>query len=296
MPKIVLLFLCSFFSLTAINSQELNCTVEINANQIAQTNKQVFETLKTSLTDFINKTQWTNKVYKLNERVDCAMTFVITEQSGNNYSGTLQVNAVRPVFGTSYQSPIFNYMDKTVSFEYTEFEPLVFNATVFESNLISLVAFYVYTILGVDADTFALKGGDEFLKQAIDVANLAQQGGMEGWELKRNQINRYSLIDQLMSNAHQEYREAMYQYHVKGFDILATKQVEGKEKIAAAVLRLEELFSKNRNSMLIRTFFDAKADELVEVFKDGKTVDTSKLKNALRRISSMNASKWQKIK
>ncbi|MFC2109744.1 DUF4835 family protein [Bacteroidota bacterium] len=296
MSKIFVLFFCYLLTVSTLTSQELNCTVDVNASQITRTNKQVFQTLKTSLSEFINKKQWTNKVYKENERVDCAMTFVITEQSGTSFTGTLQVNAVRPVFGTSYQSPIFNYMDKTVSFEYTEFEPLVFNPAVFESNLISLVAFYAYTILGVDADTFALKGGEEFLKQAIDIANLAQQGGMEGWELKRNQINRYSLIDQLMSNAHQEYRETMYNYHINGFDILSTKQTDGKEAIAEAIEHLSKLFTKNRNSMLIRTFFDAKADEIVEVFKDGKTIDTSNLKSTLRRISSMNVSKWQKIK
>jgi hypothetical protein len=290
------LFIVFMLLFIKMGAQELNCTIDVNSAQVTGTNKQVFQTLKNSLIDFVNKKQWTTKVYKQNERVDCGITIIITSQSSNSFTGTLQVNAVRPIYGSSYKSPIFNFKDSDISFDYTEFEPLNFNATVFESNLVSLISFYVYTILGVDADTFSLKGGEEYFKMAMDIANLAQQGGVEGWIAKRNQLNRYSLIDQLTSTVHEDYREAMYLYHRKGFDLFSEKPKDAKKQIYDAILLFEELNVKDRNSFLIRTFFDAKSDEIVEVFKEKDNFDASKLKPLLTRISAVNNTKWKKIK
>lgn len=291
------LFLFVFFLtlMHPVSGQELDCTIEINANQIARTNKQVFETLKTALTEFVNQQKWTDVTYRENEKVSCGMTFIITAQSGKNFTGTLQVNVVRPIFGTSYSSPILNYNDKNISFEYTEFEPLNFNPNGYDSNLISLMAFYAYTILGTDADTFAFKGGESYFQKAMDVANFAQQSNDDGWTLKRNQANRFSLLDQILSSAHEEYRKALYTYHRKGMDVFSTNESEAKEAIGQSILTLEKLFRKNRNSLLIRTFLDAKADEIVNVFQDGKYNNKKEVLATLRRISPVNLTKWQKI-
>jgi hypothetical protein len=296
MLKKLSLLLIFLLLITQTKAQELNCTIDVNSAQVTGTNKQVFQTLKNVLTDFVNKKQWTNKVYKQRERVDCGITIIITSQSSNSFTGTLQVNAVRPVYGSTYKSPIFNFKDSNIAFDYVEFEPLNFNATVFESNLVSLISFYVYTILGIDADTFALKGGEEYFQNAMDIANLAQQSGVDGWVAKRNQLNRYALIDQLTSTVHEDYREAMYNYHRKGFDLFSEKQKEAKKQIHDAIMLFEKLNVKDRNSFLIRTFFDAKSDEIVEVFKEKDNFNTSKLKALLTRISSVNNTKWKKIK
>jgi len=281
---------------TSVNGQELNCTVSVNSNQISGTNKQVFKTLQTALSEFVNNQQWTNKVYKQQERVDCAMTFIITSRESNTFTGTLQVNAVRPVYGSTYKSPIFNFNDLNISFKYVEFEPLNFNPTVFESNLMSIISFYAYVVLGIDADSFAPKGGEEFFKKAFATANLAQQGGFKGWDAKRNQLNRFALIDQILSTRHKEYREVLYAYHRKGFDVFSKNKKTAKKEIFKAILMFDDLFNRDQNSFLIRTFLDAKSDEILDVFKDGPKVDVRKLANSLSRFSAVNNSKWQELK
>lgn len=295
MHKAFKLFLIAILLFTGVTAQELNCTIDINYDQVRGSNRQVFETMQTALTDFINKRKWTNKVYKLQERIDCGMTFIISERDGNNFTATLQVNAVRPVFGSSYKSPIFNFRDTNASFEYVEFQPLNFNPTLYESNLVSLISFYVYMILGVDADTFALKGGEPFYQQALEVVNLAQQSGISGWESKRNQLNRYSLVDQILAPGHREYREAMYAYHIKGLDRFSQRDKDVKETIMNSVISFDRLFIRNQNSFVIRVFFDAKADEIVNIFSDGPNVDKRSLLNTLSRVSAGNSSKWEKI-
>lgn len=291
-----LLFIASLFLMTAVHSQELNCTVTVNADQLSGTNKQVFLTLEKALTDFVNNKQWTNKVFKTQERIDCGITLIITSQNNGNFAGTLQVNAVRPVYGSSYKSPIFNYKDNAIAFEYVEYEPLIYNPNAYESNLVSLITYYIYMILAIDSDTFAYQGGQNFYEQALNIANLAQQGNYDGWEAKRNSLNRFTLVDQILSTAHQEYRQIMYSYHREGFDIFSTDEKKAKNTILENLLLFNNLWSRSRNSFLFRFFFDAKADEIVEVFKDGPTVNTGDLKRMLRRISAPNNAKWEKIK
>ena len=293
--RTILLFLV-FISFTAVRAQELNCSFSINADQIGTSNKQVYATLENALNEFVNNKQWTNKVYKKHERIDCGMTLIISAQDNTTFSGTLQVNAVRPVFGSTYKSPIFNYKDDAISFEYTEFEPIVYNPATFESNLVSLISYYVYMIIAIDSDTFSLNGGEPFYQQALDIANLAQQGGASGWETKRNSLNRYSMVDLILSPAHKEYREIMYGYHRNGMDVFATDEKKAKDELLSQLLSFEDLNKRSQNSFLFRIFFDAKSDEVVQIFKTGPSVETRDLKRLLGRISAPNNHKWKNIK
>lgn len=290
------IFIFVFTWFTAVNAQELNCSITINADKIGNSNKQVYVTLERALQEFVNNKQWTNKVYKQNERIDCGMTLIINSQENTSFTGTLQVNAVRPVYLSNYKTPIFNYKDDAISFEYTEFEPLVYNPATYESNLISLISYYVYMILAIDADTFQLKGGEAFYQQAFDIANLAQQGNYSGWEVKRNSLNRYSLVDLILSPAHKEYREIMYGYHIKGMDIFSLDKKKAKDEVLNQLMSFEALNKRSQNSYLFRVFFDAKSDEVVEIFKSGPTVEVRDLKRLLGRISAPNNSKWKNIK
>lgn len=290
--SILILFITS---LTTVKSQELNCTFSINADQVGVTNKQVFQTLEKALTELVNKQQWTNKVYKSHEKIDCGMTLIITSYENTTFSGTLQVNAVRPVYGSSYKTPIFNFKDDAISFEYTEFEPLIYNTSIYQSNIISLMSYYAYMIIGIDADTFSLKGGEPYYKQALDIVNLAQQGSYSGWEPKRNSLSRYSLVDLILSDAHKEYRNVMYGYHRLGMDLFSTDKVTGKNEILSQLMTFDDLYNQSQNSFLFRVFFDAKSNEVVEVFKSGPDVETRDLKRLLDKISATNSSKWRKI-
>ena len=197
MNKWILFFaLYSFFNL---QGQQLNCTVTINADQVASTNQQVYKTLQTSLTEFINKTDWTGKTVKQNERINCSMFINISSNNSDQFIATLQVQSSRPIFNSSYSSPVLNYNDKDFSFKYTEFERLIFNPNGYESNLVSVISFYAYVILGLDADTFVLKSGEENLVIAQNIVSNAQQGGYKGWSQTDGNQNRYFLINDLLS-------------------------------------------------------------------------------------------------
>ena len=168
---VVLLLVLSFTGI----SQELNCKVIVNAQQTGNENFPIFKTLEKQLTEFVNKTKWTNQKFAPQERVDCSMFINIVEYSGESFSATLQVQSSRPTYGSSYSSPIYNFNDKDFNFRYLEFQNLIFNPTQYESNLVSVLGFHVYMVLGLDADSFSEKGGDPYFKQAQIITNYSQQ-------------------------------------------------------------------------------------------------------------------------
>ncbi|RRQ48492.1 DUF4835 family protein [Maribacter algicola] len=283
------------FTLVSLRAQELNCTVTINSDQVSQTNQQIFKTLERSLSDFVNKNKWTNRVYKENERVNAQMFITITDYESDRFSGTIQIQSSRPVYNTSYESPVFNYKDNQLNFQYIEFQPLVFNENVFESNLVAVVAYYVYVILGLDADTFSLEGGTDFYRKAQSIVTQAQGSNYSGWTQTTDR-SRFELVDNLLSNTYKEYRVAMYNYHRKGLDILADNNSTGKQIIAGTMNLFQTMINRRPNAFLIQTFFDAKSEEIQNIFSDGPKVDIVKLKETLNKIAPLYSSTWNEIK
>jgi len=277
-------------------SQELNCNVVVNAQQTGNENVQVFKTLERQLREFVNNTQWTNKSYKNQERIDCSMVITITSYDTDVFQGTLQVQSTRPVFGSTYGTPIYNYNDKDFNFQYLEFQNFVYNENQFESNLVSMIAFHVYMILGLDGDSFASNGGQEYFKQAQTILNYSQQNNAKGWQLSDGQQTRFVLIDNMLSPTFKEFRAVMYQYHRDGMDAMSEKPKEGKQAIAKSMLGLQALNNRRPNSYLMRVFFDAKADEIQQIFAGGPTVNISELVSILTKVAPMHASKWREIK
>lgn len=286
-----------FLVVISTEAQELNATVTVISDKISGSNRQVFKTLERSLTEFVNQKKWTNKNYKPQERIQCAFTITLDERtSSNEFKGTLQVQSSRPVYNSTYITPIFNFKDNDISFRYTEFENFQFNPNGFDSNLVSIVAFYIYTILGIDGDTFAMNGGTEYYNAAENVVNQAQQGGYAGWTSITNGATRYKLITDILSNAFVNYRKALYTYHIEGLDVFFDDKSEGKSKIEASIKMLKNIYSRRPNALLIRTFMDAKADEIVDVFSGGPRMDVNQIRDDLQRMSPVNSSKWDKIK
>lgn len=295
MRKIIIV-LVTFFSVSLMAQQELKAIVSINSDQVQSTNKQVYKTLEQSLNEFVNQTQWTNKEVLPQERINCAFTIIVNEQNGNTFNASLQVQVTRPVFDSSYQSPIINLNDTNLSFQYNEFDPLLYNPNSFDSNLVSTMVFYVYTILGVDADTFALKGGEDYYKKAQNAAWQAQQNGGAGWQDKIGEANRFSLIDNLLSAKFDKLRAIYYNYHLKGFDTFSENEKESKNVILNNLLELDDLFNITIGNHLIRFFLDAKSDEIVNIFSGGKsTGKEEQLKSVLQRIAPTFSNKWSKI-
>jgi hypothetical protein len=296
MQKIVIIFLL-MFSISLMKAQELNCLVTVNYNQVQGSNTQVFKTLERSLSEFVNQKKWTNKEVKPEERIDCAFTIIISSRDVNNFEATLQVQSTRPVFSSTYASPILNLKDNDFNFKYNEFDPLIYNKNAYDSNLISMIVFYVNIIIGTDADTFKKNGGEVYLKEAQNVMLQAQQSGIGSWQNVVGEQNRFLLIDNFLSPKLSSYRTTIYNYHRNGMDKFATDKNAAKQTIEDAVISLESIYNKTVGNYLIRTFFDAKADEIVNMYSDGPaTRKQNKLKQIVRKLSPNNNSRWKNIK
>lgn len=277
-------------------AQELRCEVTVNSDQVGQTNQQVFRTLERSLNDFVNKSKWTDRNYRENERVSARMFITVTQYDSDRFEANIQIQSSRPVFNTSYTSPVFNYKDDAFNFQYQEFQPLVYNPNSFDSNLVAVISYYVYIILGLDADTFSLEGGNEYYRAAQQIVGQAQSSGYSGWSQETGQRSRFELVDNLMSNSFKEYRIAMYNYHRKGMDILADNNSTGKQIVAGSLRLFEALVQRRPNALLIQTFFDAKAEEIQNIFSDGPQVDLAKLKETLNKVAPFHSNTWNAIK
>jgi hypothetical protein len=289
----LLLLLCFSVQLTA---QEFNATVVVNAEQTNVSSLQVFRTLERDLREFINETSWTNKVYANQERIDANFIIIVSGYDSDNFTATLQVQASRPVFGSSYSSPIYNYNDRQFSFSYREFQPLNFNPNNFESNLISGIAFHVYTILGLDASTYALDGGADYHRIAKQIVNTAASSNFQGWKATDGAQSRYQLNEALISPIFNTFHIAMYNYHRLGLDVMQDNAREGKEKIVEAINSLREINDRRPNSYLLRTFFDAKAEEIQSIFSDGPSVNIDQLTQNLTRMAPTKRDNWSTIK
>lgn len=290
----ILLFL--LFVAGSVQAQELRCTVKINYDRITNANTQIFKTLERSLNEFVNKTRWTNQTFAENERIESSMFINVSGYNSDQFSASIQVQSSRPGYNSMYASPVFNFNDKDFNFRYVEFENLIFNPNSYDSNLVSVMAFYSYIIMGLDADTFSPKGGTPYYELAQNVAILAQQGGSKGWNQADGNVSRYFLITDLMSNTFAPFREALYQYHSTGIDLMSEDLKRGKENIKNSVKTLAQIYDIRPNALLTRVFFDAKSDEIVSIYTGGPSIAVADLVENLNRISPLNSSKWGKIR
>lgn len=296
--RAVILFLLVFFlGPSALKAQELNCQVRVTAPQVQSTNRQVFQTLQQALFEFMNNRRWTDDVYTMEERIECSIQITITEQLGaDRFKGFIQVQSSRPVYGSSYSSTVLNHRDNDVFFQYVEFEPLLFNANTYESNLTSLMAFYAYLIIGLDQETFADKGGEASFDVAQKIINNAQtDDDVLGWNSFDGDRNRYWIIENLRNRDFDGFRTAMYQYYRLGLDLMSKNVVDGRKGITDAINELKSVHSRRPNSLLVRMFMDSNADEIVGVFGDPSVQNKGDVIQTLNNIAPNHATKWGKI-
>ncbi|WP_281228845.1 DUF4835 family protein [Flavobacterium aquiphilum] len=284
-----------FFSCGFIQAQQLNCTVTINTQKINNPNQQVFKTLETAINEFVNKTDWTGQTLSQKEKVNCSMYITLSSYSSDQFVANIQVQSSRSIYNSTYSSPVLNINDKDFTFNYTEFENLIYNPTSYSSNLVSVLSFYSYIILGMDADTFIPMFGDRYFKEAINIANLAQQGGNKGWNQSDGTMSRYILINDLLSSTFNEIRQSSFQYY-SGLDIMHEDTKKAKEIIKGSLINLAKLNGTRPNSYLLRIFMDSKSDEIVSIFSGGPSIPINDLVDSLNRTSTSNSSKWQLLK
>ena len=288
-----ILFVCLFSS---VYSQELNCKVVVNYDKITNTNNQIFKSLETSLSEFVNKTVWTEKSFKPNEKINCSMFITLNSYDSNNFEASIQVQSSRPVFNSSFTTPVLNINDTDFNFQYVEFQNLFYNPNTYDSNLISTIAFYSYMILGLDAETFELNSGTEYFQSAQQILNLAAPSGGTGWSQTSKTNNRFYLVTDILSTTFKPIRETLFQYHFNGLDMMSKDLKSSKEVILSSLKNINGLHQIRPNAYLTRVFFDAKADEIVSIFTAGPTVSLDGVVDDLSRVSPTNSSKWVNIK
>ena len=292
MHKILLFILFSCFSF----AQVLDCKVSVNADLVDQTNSQIFETLEMELNEFINATSWVDIRSEDYNKINCTMLITIENYANNEFQANLQIQSSRPVFGSTYATPLLNRKDDDFNFSYQEFESLNFNPNNTNTSLVSLISYYVFVILGVDADSFALFGGDPYYVQARKIVDLSQTNRFSGWKQSENKTNRYWLIDQLSTNPFSLFRQAFYDYHLNGLDVMVNQPEVGKQTISKSISDLKSLSESRPNSLVVQLFFDTKSDEVVQIFSGGPSFETSQLREDLNRVAPFFSAKWAEIR
>jgi hypothetical protein len=298
MYKWLLIALFSFCGLKSM-AQELLCTVKVIDNQIQLTDKRIFRTLEQVISEFMNNTKWTTEKVLPNERIESNIQIVLAEYDPktNKFRGTMQVQSTRAAFGTTYNSVVFNFLDENIDFDFAEFQPVNFNENTFTSNLTSLLGFYAFYIIGLDFDTFGPLAGTPYFQRALQVANNAQPTGITGWQpFERNLRSRYNLVDNILNERFRPIREAYYKYHRQGLDIMNTKPEQARKNIYESLQLVQKVFKIAPNTVMLILFFEAKSDELVNIYKNAPTIEKPKVIELLSEINIGNIPKYEKIR
>lgn len=294
--KINILFIILLLS-KAVLGQELNCEVMINSSQVQATDKSVFDAMQKNIFEFMNTRKWTNNVFKPNERIESSILITVNEQiSATSFKATIQVQSSRPVFNSSYNSTLLNIIDKEFEFTFNEFDNLQYSETSFLNNLTSVLAFYAYVIIGLDYDSYSLKGGTPYFTEAQKIISNAQGAREPGWKAFESNTNRYWIIQDILHPTHEPLRQCLYDYHRLGFDEMAKDPAKGRAKILESLKLLDKVYTAKPGAYQLQIFFNAKADEVVNLFKGGLENEKNEVITLLDKINPMNASKYKAIR
>jgi hypothetical protein len=302
MRKIYLLLSVLLLSLQLVNAQELQAKVSVASNRVGSTvDKKVFNTLQTSLNNFLNNRKWTNDVYQQNEKIVCNFLVNISSAGDNNtFSASLTVQAARPIYNSTYDSPLINFIDDNLQFRYVEFQQLDFNENrvsgndATAANLTAVLAYYVYIILGLDYDSYVLRGGDPYFQKAQNIVNNAPDGrDLSGWKAFDGQRNRYWLMENLTNNRYSIIHDAFYSYYRSGMDKMFEDDAAGRKGILASLNFLSNLNTQNPNLMITQFFFQGKSNELIKIFKKSPADERSRALDLLSQLDITNVNNYK---
>ena len=296
----VILALALALAVGAISAQEINCTVTVNSEQIEGSNKQVFETLKTAIEEYMNQNRWTNMTYAMHEKIECSMLIVVKKMEDNMFTCEMTLQSRRPVYGTTYTTPLLNFKDNAFNFTYQEFDRIEYQQNQFTTNLTAMLAYYCYLIIGHDQDSFMRLGGTPFFEQCEDIVNACQSASMEnleqkGWLAFESNRNRYALVNNLLDEVFKKYRNYYYEYHRLGLDEMSSNVTNGRARIAEGMPVLREAYRARPATYVVNTFLDAKADELVDIFKKGTDKEKQDVYTILTDIDPTRQNTYEQI-
>ena len=294
--KKIWLFIVVCFVAQQLLAQELRCNISISAQKIHGTNKTVFETMQSDLYEFMNNRKWTDHKYAMDERIECNFFINLEEQiSSDEFKGSIQVQARRPVFNSSYETILLNIKDNDFHAKYVEYQTLEFNETSNKDNLTNILAFYAYIVLGMDYDSFFPEGGTEYFQKAQAIVNYSQNAPQKGWKAFESERNRYWLVENILNKSYSGFRSCIYQYHRQGLDIMADKSPEGRGVIAESLKSIQKVFRTRPSLYILQVFFDAKSDELVNIFSKSFPDERNRVLVILNECDPSNGSKYEKI-
>ena len=302
MHKRIIILLVVVMAVLQTKAQELQARVTVLSNRVTTNiDRKIFTTLQNQLTNLLNNRKWTSDTYKQNEKIECS--FILNIESvlePNIYKASLNIQAARPVYHSSYQAAIINFQDPEVAFKYVEFQPVEFNENRVQgtdaaaANLTAIFAYYAYTILGLDYDSFAPKGGEAYFRKAQNIVNNAPEGrGILGWRIFDGLRNRYWLNENLINTRYNTVHDIIYGYYRKGLDQLYDKETEARAGVINALIQLQAFGKENPNTMIQQFFMQGKYQELVGIFKKAPAGEKAKAIELLSELDVVNAPKYK---
>lgn len=279
-----------------VAAQELNCTVEVNAQKIEGGSKSVFQTLQEAITEYMNETKFSNATFANNEKIDCRLYLTVAEYTDDRITGDLQIQLSRPVYNSTYTTTLFNFKDTRVSFEYREGEPIIFNETTIDNNLTAILNYYAYLFLALDFDSFSPMGGQPFYDRAESIVQAAQSLGEIGWKAFEDPKNRSGVLSSFTSPSTSAIRQLLYDYHRKGLDEMVTAPDKGRAVITESLNAIETVYKADPMSAALSIFRDSKMDELVNLYSKAPQTERDAVYKLLQPIFPAENERLQQIK
>jgi hypothetical protein len=292
----ILLFFALYWGQGA--AQELFCTVNVNFSKIGGADQQLYQAMQTTITEFLNTRRWTNDVFQEQERIVCNINIMLDERlSTNIFKATAQIQSTRPVYNSGYNSVLLNHTDPDWTFEYVEFQPLEFIENNHLNNLSSMLAFYVYTILGLDYDSFSMMGGTEWHQRAQQVVVNAQNAPEPGWRQNQSLRNRYWLNENMLNNSFKGFREGIYIYHRLGLDVMSRpdNMLEARKKTTEALTKMHQVHKSKPGSMVQQVYLNGKINEIIGIYSKAQPGEKSNVITMLSEMDPPNILQYQKI-
>lgn len=296
MNRLLTFLVLSFTSVTAVCAQELNCTVEVNSQQVEGTNKSVFDALQEGMSTYMNETKFSNAVFSPNEKIECRLFLTVKEYADDRIKGELQLQLSRPVYNSTYTTTLFNFRDTKVEFGYREGDPLIFNENTVENNLTAILDYYAYLFLAVDFDSFSPKGGQPFYDRAQSVVQQAQSIGEVGWRTFEDTKNRAAVLSSYTDTNTSGIRNLLYDYHRKGLDEMVTSPDKGRAVITESLKELKTIADNSPMSVALSLFRDSKLDELVNIYSKAPSTERETAYDILQPIYPTESERLDKIK
>jgi len=277
-------------------SQEFLGSIQIQSQQVEGIDPSVFTNMETSIFEFMNNRVWSDYNYQIEERIEFTMIITISSVRGSDkFGGSINLVLQRPIYGTDYNSVVINLVDNDVSFDFIPHQSMEFNDGAYTSNLTSILAFYAYVMLGLDFDTYSLEGGTQFYQKAMAVATDAQNSNEKGWQAFEGPKNRYQLVENILNPSYRDLRKFLYEYHLKGLDIMVNDKVGGRAIIGNSLDYLKNVYNKRSGLYFLQVLTEAKRAEIINIFTEASPAEKTKMINTMKEVDPPNGTRYESV-